>query len=448
MQSRIINRSVIVNISLVLLTTISGLLLAEYVFRWMLFSDNTAFESLRNPSYYATVIKTSNEDFHTEDFWKLRFLFGKGNNLSNPHPVLGWTGNFDRTTLDHFEGFRVGGRRPVLLFGDSFAMCVDSVLCFEDYLNRDRQFSSGHFMLNFGAGGYGIDQIYLALREILPRYPDAFVILSFLTTDMDRCMLRMREAQKPYFLIEGDSLALHGIPITLSTKEYLRRNPPQIRSYLWNRFRYSPACPFRNDEWRTQEFITQSQRLNEAILSKAFSFLDERNTDYLVIIFQPDFHSGDDWRMLFLKDLCEKKNVPFICDVDIRNIDRNLTQPPDDCYAIQADGHPTSYMNRLVSEILKLYILGPETRDDLIRIVQQWQDHFVIRDEAYFRQQITRTSDWLAQVRIKAAEHGIPADSMLNLDASYMADLERQARKKQSTGFREMVHRINEVFLK
>lgn len=185
------------NIALLAASIVITLILAEYIFRFILFSKIKMFESLRVPSYYVPHINCKDEDFHTVDYWKLNYLFKKDFNIEHPHPILGWTGKFSKKTLEHYNQDKLNDKRPVLLFGDSFAMCIDSVECFEEILNRDTTFSSGHYLLNYGVGGYGIDQIYLLFNATVDSFNNPFVIFSFFTTDMDRSMLYVRDAQKP-----------------------------------------------------------------------------------------------------------------------------------------------------------------------------------------------------------------------------------------------------------
>ena len=41
----------------------------------MLFTNLNAFDSLKKPSYYVPSIKCQNEDFPTEEYWILNYLF-------------------------------------------------------------------------------------------------------------------------------------------------------------------------------------------------------------------------------------------------------------------------------------------------------------------------------------------------------------------------------------
>ena len=71
------------------------LALAEFVFRKMIFSKNEAFKNLHNAALYS-------DYFDDVNYWKLYYLFGgEYKPPANPHPLLGWIGDFDRGTLMH-----------------------------------------------------------------------------------------------------------------------------------------------------------------------------------------------------------------------------------------------------------------------------------------------------------------------------------------------------------
>jgi hypothetical protein len=175
----------------------------------------------------------------SDDYWKLYFMFGgKYKPPETPHPLLGWVGRFDRETYTHAEYAGIADKRPVLLYGDSFASCaVDQ--CFQGILNSDSGFSQNHFLLNYGVGGYGVDQIFLLYQKSIEQYENPFVILSMLTEDLDGSALAVRTGQKPFYRLINNSLALSGIPIDPSPQSFFSKNPPGITSYLFRMFIHS-----------------------------------------------------------------------------------------------------------------------------------------------------------------------------------------------------------------
>jgi hypothetical protein len=338
------------NIGLMLVSLLGALLFAEFALRGMLFSDAALFAGLRDASLFSRRIPDRDGDFYGEDYWKLRWIFEHKNNIQEPQSLLGWWGFFDPRTLVHHQSGQVKGRRPVLLYGDSFAQCVESEECFEDILNRDPGFTQNHFLLNYGVGGFGLDQIALLFHETVGRFKDPFVVFSLLTTDLDRSLLAFRDAQKPYFLLDEGRLSLQGTPITLSTAEYVDRNPPEITSYLFNLFRNSAAHAFSGVA-RAEAIKAHSKSLNARIFESVLERLVDENIDHAILVFHPAHHRADDWRLVFLREQCARHRAECLFDEDMRTADVQRRGGAHDPfrYALPNDGHPTSYANRLVA---------------------------------------------------------------------------------------------------
>lgn len=417
-------KSKLINTALLLISISVALIVSELALRHMLFSESNVFDSLRNPSAYAIYPRDKNENFHNEDYWKLHHLWGGGISVEEPHPVLGLWGSFFRETLKHVDQGNLNGRRPVILFGDSFAKCVDTVKCFEDYLNNDEEFSAGHYFLNYGVGGYGVDQISLLFEMTYKEFEDPFIVFSMLTTDLDRSMLAFRDAQKPLYKLDKGRLVLEGVPITLSTSEYVEQNPPAIRSYLFNRFRNSVLNPFKSKPGAHEAYIQRVKSLNGAILDRVIGELNDSGLDYIVVIFHPVHHTLPDWRLDFLLEVCEENDVPYICERDIRLADTAFETYEAYRYAIAGDGHPSSYMNRLMSNVIKSTILGDDYRSYILE--KEPEPVPGSREERinFHRDRILRTPEWLESVKAKAEKRGIPLDSMILLDAIYLVELE------------------------
>lgn len=415
----------LINITLLLGSILVTFSIAEFGLRYMLFSKSDSFASLKEPSAYTHYLLDHHENFYNENYWKLVNQFREGMNVEHPHSLLGWCGKFSRETLQHKEEGNLLGRRPVLLYGDSFAQCVDSVRCFEDVLNSDSVFSARHYLLNYGVGGYGVDQISLLFEETYKKFEDPFVVFSLLTTDLDRSMLAFRDAQKPYFKIINGELELKGVPITLSTNEYLEENPPKIKSYLFNRFRNSKLNPIKQKPGKKEEkYIEELLMLNGLILERVFTQLEESGLDYVILIFQPESHPVAYWRMKFLLELCEKHGVDYIRARDLQWMDTDFETYDPYRYIIVGDGHPTSYMNGLVSKEIKRLILDKGDHEKLEahnHNREVWIREWKIK---YYRNQILNSAKWLENVEEKARERGIPLDSMLTLDAIYLIQKE------------------------
>jgi hypothetical protein len=200
---------------------------SEGIFRALLFSKVGFMEKFRKPELYFV----DSED----NYWKLYYFFdGKLKPPANPHPLLGWGGYFSPKTSLHHEASQIMGRKAVLLYGDSFAGCATTKEeCFQGIFNADEEFAVRCYFLNYGVGGYSVDQILLLLKNSLDHFQNPFVIVSLLTQDVDRSTLSVRIGQKPYFeYIEGE-LVLQGIPINPDPEEFFAMNSPTVPSYLF-----------------------------------------------------------------------------------------------------------------------------------------------------------------------------------------------------------------------
>jgi len=414
----------IINILLLLATISIALLLAEYAFRRMVFSENKAFAFLKDPSIYSPPIEYQGDYFFEEDYWKLLYEFNQQINVAHPHPIMGWTGNFSIESLIHYENNLLKGRKAVLLYGDSFAMCVDEVDCFEDILNSDSTFSSTLYLLNYGVGGYGVDQIYLLFKESVDNYENPFVVFSLLTTDMDRSALKIRDAQKPYFVFEDNEIKLQGVPITLSSKEFFDKNPPDIKSYLWRKFQSSPIYPFDKEEISGEDYAENILAINEYILQKAFAKLKSLGNNFVVLLFHPVHHKAFNWRLVFLRNLLQQNNIPYICDLDIRTFDTSTLSTDHSNYAIEGDGHPTTYLNTLISYELKRYILDTAYRKQVIMRNANWKEIIPQWETAGYEKNIRESPGWLANVDSIAKVKDIPLDSMIYMTAKWIVQQE------------------------
>lgn len=146
-------------------------------------------------------------------------------------PLIGWrlppstslvetTDDFSVTYRSNAQGFRSkrafkdrAKRQRLAFLGDSytFGTGVEDEETFAALLERDLR---GTLAYNFGIGGFGIDQMWLTLRNyVLPLNPD-LVILSFIRNDLDRSLSAYRLGytwfEKPSFRLVDDRL----VPMT------------------------------------------------------------------------------------------------------------------------------------------------------------------------------------------------------------------------------------------
>ena len=422
------NRKRIFQLIFASLLVIVPLVVTEVIFRAFIFSPSGPFKQLKNPGNYA---KES-----TDDYWKLYYqLGGHFGPPEHPHPLLGWIGNFDRNTLDHDDIKQTGNRRNVLIYGDSFIMCAhDSIECFDEILNADTAFNKNNFLLNYGVGGYGVDQIYLLFSHTIDKFQNPFVVFSIMPADMDRCMLSVRTGQKPYFTISNDSLCLLGLPIDSVPAHFFKTNPPEITSYMWRRIANSKYNPYYSPFPTDSIFRTKIMTLNKKIILKAYDQIKQRNLQYVFVVFDELWNIEGLWRADSLKTFLTEQNINYINTAQLIQEDTLFKGHDYFSYMIKGDGHPKSYYNKLLCEEIKKY-MADYTAYPQFRQKQQSEEvrglqHILPNTMEYYELKIRKDGDWLNKVKEKAKQKNIPVDSMIKLDAIWMVENEKNNQKK------------------
>ena len=328
----------------ILCGAIFGILCLEWSLRIYIHSQYAVGTPFRDPSRYADPL--------TEDtYWMLWQMW-------NPSPSftldaeLGWVGSFRPKTYLHDDRHTLQSRRPVILLGDSFSACVPEEKCFESLLENNPTFAKSHRLLNFGVGGYGLDQITLLLEKISPNYPDAIIIFGLMTLDIDRSHLRIRESSKPFFEVHQGDFHLRGT----EENKAIKLPPFPNFSALFRLMLYSKAMPqfIKKRITSKTKRIAEKQKRSTYLLNRANSVLKHHEHHFL--IFQPKSSiRTSTWREAHLKIWLEEHQKSSIWakylivnsnpEVDLSKMFRN------------GDGHPTTRQNQLVSDAIANIIM-------------------------------------------------------------------------------------------
>jgi hypothetical protein len=262
------------------------------------------------------------------------------------HQELGWDLQ-NKTTYNERVSSKNYGLNNVLTFGDSFTRGDDvpDNCTWQEYLepllNAD--------VLNFGTGGYGVDQAFLKYQIKKSQFPKAKnVILTFIPGDVNRNMNVYRnlvksfegswpELTKPYFIVnDSHNVELVKNPIADASELYKLENPDFINSLMkqdwWHKNHDFPAprfpyltsvfnksylkqlfTPLDYDPW----FSSDGVMILEEILSQ-FSNLVKLSGGKPLILFVPDFYfmNGllkDDKRIAKIENIflniCQRRNL-------------------------------------------------------------------------------------------------------------------------------------------
>ncbi len=333
------------------------LLLAEVILRLLLFSPLAISDAIRRPELYAS-------SYWEDDYWKLRHHFASRKMTRTSHPLLGWYPKGDPETLRHRAADQVGSRRPVLLYGDSFAKCYLLDECVQDRLNNLGAFGQQYHLLNYAASGYGIDQIYLLMKGSIQHHENPIVIFSLATIDMSRNLSAFRGRPKPYFELENDEVELKGTPLELDVDLYLSENPVTIRSYLYRLLLFNPEIP---DSWRdwaigTEEKKIQEAALGRALLRAAIELLRKRGDDFYFLVYASESEmkaSAPDYRrnLDLILDVLDTAKVPYISvpALILSEIDERGGDIGD--YFLEGNSHPNERTLDLVSKSIQEAVL-------------------------------------------------------------------------------------------
>ncbi len=101
----------------VVLSTFLAVLLAEVLFRALLFSDAPFMRTLKRPELFAN-------EWHS-NYFKLRHFLGRKYREPSDK-LLGWTNARIKASRAYanIDDVNIGNRTPVLLYGDSFVECT------------------------------------------------------------------------------------------------------------------------------------------------------------------------------------------------------------------------------------------------------------------------------------------------------------------------------------
>ena len=160
------------------------------------------------------------------------------------HSVVFWD---NKTYTFNKEGYRSGSvsdvtdfsKPRILIVGDSFLF--GHGLDFDDTFGAklERQLGNRYEVLNFAVQGYGLDQAYLRLQQLMPVYTPVHVIVDIHEDQDYRNANRDRRfffpcsritGTKPLFTMQGDQLVLSFYP-----EQYETYDTPRIR-LVWRRF--------------------------------------------------------------------------------------------------------------------------------------------------------------------------------------------------------------------
>jgi hypothetical protein len=343
---------------------LAGPLLAEAGLRYQIFHGSAPGDAIRDPRRYA-------DPYSDDEYYKLQHALsppGKRREAPGFDPLVGWLGGaIEPLTYTHRDVASLQGRRPVLLYGASYAQCATPMAdCFQHIMEEESELADRYGILNYGVGNSGIDQMYLLLRESLDHYADqdpVVVIGAVLETDFDRCMVSFRGWPKPHFSLTDDGGVQLDGPVIEGVDAYLAEHPLQIRSYLWNLMLYGSEWlpdPLRAALSGRERTMAHKQELIERLVVAIQHEVESRDLDVFFVLFCRKFAVASPpqiaWQEEFMTDLLERRGIPYVLAKDVL-VRAGQKQGRDPVEFFLPDGvhknHPSPEGNRVLFETIR-----------------------------------------------------------------------------------------------
>ncbi|MDP6408087.1 MAG: hypothetical protein QGI46_01790, partial [Planctomycetota bacterium] len=299
-----------------------GLAGAELVFREILFGGGLLTERLGKPVRQAVFFADPDAD---GDYWKLHHLFtdsARRDAFVRKDELVGWLDDsVTPGTYEHAQVRWLVDRRPVLMYGDSFAACVvpDSS-CWQGLLEKS-PLRSKFMMLNYGTSAFGLDQAYLLMRESVDRWLERrpLVVIGILVdNDLDRCLLDFRGCSKPVVRLVDGQLEVDP-PEIGDVDAWLEEHPPEITSYLLRflslRASWWPAA-LRHPEGEDASLVERKGMLSRAIIEEIANELRARELEFFFVLFHAPESAASEgpwtWREELLIGTCAELEIPYV----------------------------------------------------------------------------------------------------------------------------------------
>ncbi|MCC6406926.1 MAG: hypothetical protein IT453_07160 [Planctomycetes bacterium] len=296
-----------------------GALVVEGTLRFCLFADaldgTAVARALRSPARFAAT--------HEQLYWYLQDRFMRDDRrmeAPNYDAELGWLGSglaSDRTSTDEA---RIGDRRLVLLYGDSYSACTTRANdCFQGLMD-DCALGRDVGLLNLGVGGYGLDQIAMLVERSIEHYAarDPIVIVGILLDDdLDRCMLDFRCWPKPRMQVVDGELVPSG-PVAATIEEHWRLHPPPTISYAWRFVRQTVATRLGAGGLAqdSDEYRRETEAVTSAILERVEARLREANVRHFYLLYEYSQSLLDprltEWRKQCVTSTLDSLGAPWL----------------------------------------------------------------------------------------------------------------------------------------
>ena len=257
------------------------------------------------------------------------------------HEVRGWTtkknlkiyiegnsyttNNIGERSLKNYK--KDESKYEVLVVGDSMTFGEESSDEFV-WTNILKKKNKNLNIINLAVPGYGIDQIYLMLKDTIEIYKPDLVIFAFVKDDFARAMLPFREAKKPFFKIKDNKLILKNVPLKKPEEVYeelkqKREDRPfykKLKIYnlyvtLFNSSTYKIGNETRF--YVRNKCDNSCLELNEKIFFESYQLAKKNNSEFISLLIPGDKKDRTDTEFKsyadeFLENMKKKYKIDYL----------------------------------------------------------------------------------------------------------------------------------------
>lgn len=349
-------------------TAVACLAILEAGLRVLLFHDadwsTRLGRSLREEGFYA--------DRWSNRLWVLRHRFTAPEDRKPPprfDEQLGWLpASITPGTYEHADEAKVAGRRPILLYGDSFAECVEYAgVRFQDVL-EESALASEWALVNYGTGGYGLDQAILLFERSIDQWLEREPVVAigiYVDDDLDRCTLYLREWPKPRFVVDANGALSLESPVLPDVERWIALHPLPATSYVFRYLVYgADVLPRNESEWLLGrgDHVAETKAVCRGILDRLAASLDRLGLRAFVVLFHGERYVEEtDWRERSLTAELTRLGIPWVSSRESILEDARETDRPIAAYYLQegpGTGHYDATGNRVVFTALERGLSG------------------------------------------------------------------------------------------
>ncbi len=270
-------------------------------------------------------------------------------------PILGWKPKSRPGNLQGLPWPTFTDERPkAWFFGDSFTAGV--VMPEDSIPARFEKYRPKRQALNFGVGGYGVDQIWLRYEQESDKIPEGSPIyIGILTTDLDRSVLGYFFGYKPVFRPEGTEFKYIAPPPREDIAEFARQKPETIPSYSLALLRTAAELVTTQfDRSETHCGLQEKQAVNAYLMDRLLNRAKERKHQLRWIIFVSfaSFYKPMNWRHDFLTGFLTKRRQFFLDSREALSREARLLNVAPEIYYIPNDGHLNAKGNDIIAKYL------------------------------------------------------------------------------------------------